>query len=295
MNDIVVSSVFKIGYSKYGRTLLSYRQLGYARSEMKRTYYRLAFITVFLTVLAAASAFSEEQPRVAGAEKIVNLELKDVSIEDAIDAIFRGSNVPYAVRPGVTGRVKELKLHGLTVDDAIKALVDAAKLSVRIENGVYVIEPKTGTSDTESRVVIGKRSSATETQSEKQTSSAEQPGLADQSSSTQQQAQAESPQVPAIDEWNAVAPPGYYPQPLGPYGEPYGYYPYYFPYRPSYQLGQLQILGGRLPIIISEPGIPPSAFRGRLGGPRRPVVPYGPVGGWLVPEAPIVPYPIYPW
>ncbi|MDH7602598.1 MAG: STN domain-containing protein [Armatimonadota bacterium] len=264
---------------------------------MQGTHWVRYFLVVFVLALAAVSVLSDEQPRVPGSDKIVNLELKDVSIEEAIDAIFRGSNVPYAVRPGISGRVKELKLRGLTVDDAIKALADAAKAVVRVENGVYVIEPKPAASESETRVVVGKRTQTSEAQpqSEQQAPPAEQPQTTEQPSSAEQQAQAEAPQAPSAEQWSGAVPPGYYPGVPTPYPEPYGFYPYYFPYRPMYQLGSLQILGGRPPLIISEPGIPPSAFRSRLGGPQRPVVPYGPVGGWLVPEGPIVPYPVYPW
>lgn len=252
-------------------------------------------VTSLAILLAAAGAsICDQQPGVPGADKIVNLELKDVTIQQAIDAIFQGSNVPYVVRPGLTGRVKELKLRGLTIDDAIRALADAARANVRIENGVYIIEPKTGGTDTATRVTIGKRTPSGETeQQEKPATQQTQP--AESSTPTeQQQAQGElgterPPQEPLPPEyyWDYFAP--------GPYGVPYGYYPYY---RLPYQLGQIQILGGRQPLVILEPGVPPSALRGRLGGPRRPIVPYGPITGGLIFGPQIAPYPFpldYPW
>ncbi|MGQ9455491.1 MAG: STN domain-containing protein [Armatimonadota bacterium] len=255
----------------------------------------LLIVTSLAIVFATASvSICDQQPSIPGSDKIVNLELRDVTIQQAIDAIFQGSNVPYVVRPGLTGKVKELKLRGLTIDDAIRALADAAKANVRIENGVYIIEPKAGGTDTVTRVTIGKRTPFGETeQQEKPATQQTQP--AEPSTPTeQQQAQDEQgterpPQEPLPPEyyWDYFTP--------GAYGVPYGYYPYY---RLPYQLGQIQILGGRQPIVILEPGAPPSALRGRLGGPRRPIVPYGPISGGLIYGPQVAPYPFlfdYPW
>jgi hypothetical protein len=266
-----------------------------ARSAMKTRKLLIFALLVCLAAVAVSSiAHSDQATSKPPSDKIVNLELKDVSVEDAIHAIFRDSGIPYVVRPGVSGKVKELKLRGLTVDDAIKALVDAAKLALRVENGVYIIEPKAGSEDTATRVTIGKRTATAETQAE-QKESLETSG-AGQSSSIDQQSTSSEQQLQAAEGQEISAAPGYYPYPAVPFADAYGYYPYYYPYMPPYQLGQIQIFTGRRPpIIISEPGVPPSAFRGRLGGPRRPIVPYGPIGGWIVPEVPIVPYPYPPF
>lgn len=73
---------------------------------------------------------------------IVNIELNNVPLKQAIDTLFQGRGLSYVVQPGVTGKVVELKLKGLTFNEALKALADAGNFTYCIEDGVYVIGPK---------------------------------------------------------------------------------------------------------------------------------------------------------
>ncbi|MCX8052911.1 MAG: STN domain-containing protein, partial [Armatimonadetes bacterium] len=98
-----------------------------------------------LTMAAAVAAMAEEdQPaRILGANKVVNLELKDTPVKEAIELIFQGSGLKYYISPGVSGRVVELKLAGVTVDEAINALVEAAGLTLKVQDGTYIIATPT--------------------------------------------------------------------------------------------------------------------------------------------------------
>ena len=72
---------------------------------------------------------------------VVDITLKDVSVKQAIDTLFTKQGLKYYIQPGVGGWVSELRLKGLTVDEALSALGGAAGFSYRIEDGAYIIVP----------------------------------------------------------------------------------------------------------------------------------------------------------
>lgn len=74
---------------------------------------------------------------------LVDINIKDVPVKQAIDTIFDGRGLRYIIEPGVTGRVVELTLRGVTVAEALKSLGDAAGFTFTIEDGIYMIGPKT--------------------------------------------------------------------------------------------------------------------------------------------------------
>lgn len=77
------------------------------------------------------------------ASGLVDIDIQNVPVRQAIGAIFEGRGMAYIIEPGVTGNVVELKLKGITVAEALKALGDAAGFTCRIEEGIYMIGPKT--------------------------------------------------------------------------------------------------------------------------------------------------------
>ena len=101
---------------------------------------------VLVSCIALASALVLALSPVARAEqadtaKIINLELKDTPIKEAIDSLFKGTGLKYYVQPGVSGKVVELKLKGITLDQALDALAEAAQLTYKVEDGAYIICP----------------------------------------------------------------------------------------------------------------------------------------------------------
>lgn len=101
-------------------------------------YSRAIVLALIVAFAGLVTAYGATNAAVSG---LVNIELKNVPVKQAIDTIFEGRGLKYYVQPGVTGRIVELKLKGITFDEALKALGDAAGFSFRIEDGVYIIGP----------------------------------------------------------------------------------------------------------------------------------------------------------
>ncbi|NLN79199.1 MAG: hypothetical protein GX141_09815 [Armatimonadetes bacterium] len=72
---------------------------------------------------------------------VVDITLKDVSVKQAIDTLFTKQGLKYYIQPGVGGRIAELRLKGITFDEALSALGGAAGFSYRIDDGAYIITP----------------------------------------------------------------------------------------------------------------------------------------------------------
>jgi hypothetical protein len=72
---------------------------------------------------------------------IVNIHLRDVPVKSVVDAIFKGTHLKYRVDSDVSGNIGEIRLKGITVNHAIKDLAHIANLTVRTENGIYIIAP----------------------------------------------------------------------------------------------------------------------------------------------------------
>jgi hypothetical protein len=74
---------------------------------------------------------------------LVDIDLNNVPVKQAIDAIFDGRGMHYIIEPGVTGKVVELKLKGISVAEALKSLGEAVGFTYTIKDDVYMIGPKT--------------------------------------------------------------------------------------------------------------------------------------------------------
>ncbi len=95
----------------------------------------LALIVVFA---GSVIAYGATNATVSG---LVNIDISNVPVKQAIDTLFEGRGLKYYIQPGVTGKIVELKLKGITFDEALKALGDAAGFSFRVEDGAYIIGP----------------------------------------------------------------------------------------------------------------------------------------------------------
>lgn len=72
---------------------------------------------------------------------LLNVDIRDVPVKQAIDTIFAGTGLKYYVQPGVTGKIAELRLKGITLEEGLKATGDAMGFSYRTEDGAYIIGP----------------------------------------------------------------------------------------------------------------------------------------------------------
>lgn len=99
----------------------------------------VALLTAVM-LCGSASAYAAAPGTTTG---LVNIDLKNVPVKQAIEAIFDGRGMHYIIEPGVTGNVVELKLKGITVPEALQSLGDAAGFAVSVEDNIYMIGPKT--------------------------------------------------------------------------------------------------------------------------------------------------------
>ncbi len=98
-------------------------------------------VAVAAMVLAPLVVNADVVAARSGSAVMVNLELKNTPIKDAIGALFQGTGAKYYIQPGVAGRVVELKLKGVTLDEGLAALADAGGFTYKIMDGSYVIGP----------------------------------------------------------------------------------------------------------------------------------------------------------
>lgn len=73
----------------------------------------------------------------------VTLDLKDVEVKSAIDALFRGRpGKNFSISQDVSGIIPSLSISNVPFDSALKSLLKTAGLVYRIENNVYMISKK---------------------------------------------------------------------------------------------------------------------------------------------------------
>ncbi len=207
-------------------------------ADMRHTgFVGITLILTSLAMLVGAAPEAQDQQPATGASKIVNIDLKDAPIKEAIDSIFKDSGLKYEIRPGVSGRVVEMKLAGVTVEQAITALVEAGQLTLKVADGAYVIGP-------------GAKSTASRSGSARDSRTAAAPG---EQSVAAEPGGTVPPEGGAAD-ITADQPPSpvYYGHPGAAYGDPYAYDPYYDPraYPPVYQIGHVRFIGGYPPVVI---------------------------------------------
>ena len=83
----------------------------------------------------------------AGKDDVVTIDLKDVDVKTAIEALFNGTGIGHTIDPQVTGVIPVFSVKDTAFDVALKILVKTAGLVYRVDNGVYMISKKPDTSD----------------------------------------------------------------------------------------------------------------------------------------------------
>lgn len=210
-----------------------------------RTISLVSFSVVAATLLlpCVAQADSANGKPATESTALINIELKDVPVAAAITALFRGTPYSYYAEPGVSGRIVELKLTGITFEQALKALTDAAELTYTVEGGTYIISPRKPAAKTAASQPVVKPDSGRDQQP---------PASNPNQPPTEPAAQAESSNSQVMI--NEQPAPVYYGQPgpaaYSPYGYGYGGYP------PVYQFGNTQVIPGWGGSVVVAGGMP---------------------------------------
>ena len=236
---------------------------------MRRAHMVALAILAMLVVLPGLSLAETSQSVPSGqSASLVNLELKDVSVKQAIDSLFSGRGISYYVDTGVTGRVVELELRGVTFEKALKALADAAGFTYTVQDGRYLIMPITTAAGAQTAAGPAKPPDKERPQGEAKPAAGEKQGESHAAPPSEAMPQLPPGQVASPNTQiyiNNQAPPVIYGQPSIPYG---GGYPY------TYSLGNVGVVGGYPPVVVAG-GTSTYWFRGPM---------YPPPPGWVSPD-----------
>lgn len=93
----------------------------------------------YLLVLAVITATALMISAPIFAEDTLSLDLKDVSIQTAIESIFRNTGKNYTIDPNITGTMPSVSLNNVPFDQALKSITKSAGLVYRVESNIYVI------------------------------------------------------------------------------------------------------------------------------------------------------------
>lgn len=106
----------------------------------------VAFVMSSALILGLSSLiiFADDSGKVCTSAGNVNMELNNVTVMEAIDTLFKSFGATYYVEPGVnvSGKIAELSLKGITFDQALNAISDAAGISYSSKDGSYIITKK---------------------------------------------------------------------------------------------------------------------------------------------------------
>lgn len=108
------------------------------------TASEVPFITALGVVLKPAAAVFGWQHVVAGDawQRVIDMELKDVPLPEAIDALFKDTGISYTLDPAVQQLRVTAMLKNIPLDQALRGVLKAAGAVYRVENSIYVIGPR---------------------------------------------------------------------------------------------------------------------------------------------------------
>lgn len=190
---------------------------------------------------------------------VANLELHGKTVNDAIKALFAGTNIKYILMQTSGGsKTIDLLLKGVSVETALGVITRQAGLQYTLEDGVYVI-----TQAAEKEPVPTRVSWLESTAPAQSPAIAAPPPFEELDQGTTQENSGQQ-----VNEEN-------YDQP-----QPYVGYPEYGLFQPPYQVGTVTVLPGRQSWGYGGYGQPIMTFGGSNvyspSGPYRPFAPYRP-------------------
>jgi hypothetical protein len=99
----------------------------------------LVLLVAALAAVLTGSLVLSDGAWAQGEERLITLDLRDATLEDALALIFRATPYSYTLAPGVSGRVT-LTLNNVTFTQALRAILEMHELTYRKEAGnVYYI------------------------------------------------------------------------------------------------------------------------------------------------------------
>jgi hypothetical protein len=87
-------------------------------------------------------ALAEEKTYAVAASDNVTLELKDLDVRSAIQALFRNSGKNFAIDPNASGRIPALSFKDVPFDKALSSLLKSVGLIHRYDGNIYIISKK---------------------------------------------------------------------------------------------------------------------------------------------------------
>ena len=112
---------------------------------MKSRFGCIVLSTVVLLAMCAGFACAQANAPAAPAagastdDKSITIELKDVDIRSAIDALFKGTGKNYTVAEEVQGVVGSVSFRDVPFDTALRNLLSSTNLVYRVVDGIYQI------------------------------------------------------------------------------------------------------------------------------------------------------------
>ncbi len=117
-----------------------------------RTRWTMLVLTLALAAGAMVAMSHAALAQAQAEERPITLELRDLSIDDALKLIFKSTPYSYVLASNVTGRIT-LTLNNVTFTQALRAILDIQNLTYRREGNIYYITPKTEATTTQTPVI----------------------------------------------------------------------------------------------------------------------------------------------
>lgn len=75
-------------------------------------------------------------------DKKITLELRDMSVQDALSALLDKADVSYVLKEGIVGNIDRLSFKSVDFRTALDSILQSSKLILDIEDGIYIVSPK---------------------------------------------------------------------------------------------------------------------------------------------------------
>ena len=104
----------------------------------------VTWLIVALVALAPAAVYAQAGTAAAPVKDVVNLDMRDIDIRAAIEALFRGTGKNFAIDPNVSGTVSSVQFKDVSFEVALRNLTKTAGLVYRVDNAsnIYIISKK---------------------------------------------------------------------------------------------------------------------------------------------------------
>lgn len=102
----------------------------------------LTLIPVLMALTAGTTLLAANGATTSGGTDTITLELKDVDVRSAIEALFKNSGKNFYIDQNVQGTVSALSFKDVPLDTALKNLTKSTGLVYRVDGGVYVISKR---------------------------------------------------------------------------------------------------------------------------------------------------------